>query len=251
MAVYVDGAPVPPSVVEDTAGSYDAPGAGRSLVFLGLRHTDGALLPGVAGSMDDLVILRRALSPSQVREMYSGAYRTAWLNGVNLPWVDFGRDFRKGDPKGYSSAAFRAAFAAYASNGVNAVRLWVHCDAVSSPTLEWSGELLLTRGLQPGFTNHFDDMMALAAEHELSVLPCLWSFDMVEATEENGQPKEGDIAGRCRSLITDVTATQAYVDHALVPLLGVDGAVGLRAVRPRPGVLGDRRPAGADRRIAG
>jgi hypothetical protein len=131
---------------------------------------------------------------------YNG--KAYWLNGVNVPWHNYGADVGGG---AYSSSWFETFFADCQANGVNAVRLWVHCSGWATPEFDGSGNVT---GLDATFLSDLDDILARAANHRVMVMPCLWSFDMTQDNNQNGI-----------GLIMDQAKTQSYIDHALIPMV--------------------------------
>ncbi len=148
-----------------------------------------------------LVLLTVMLPASAVTTItYNG--KASWLNGVNVPWHNFGADVGGG---GYSSSWFETFFADCQANGVNCVRLWVHCSGWATPEFDGSGNVT---GLDATFLSDLDDILARAANHHVMVMPCLWSFDMTKNNNQNGI-----------GLIMDQAKTQSYIDHALIPMV--------------------------------
>lgn len=125
--------------------------------------------------------------------------------GINMPWNNFGYDF--GDSFNYS--AFMQAFKKYSEAGINAVRVWVHPDGRGGLTFAADGSV---SGIKSGFTADFVQMLKLAKDYSLYILPSLWSFDMVKDYSTVGGGLHGDI-------IKDQSKTQSYINNALIPLL--------------------------------
>lgn len=123
-----------------------------------------------------------------------------FINGVNVPWNSFGNDVG-GD--GYDAAWFENFFAQCEQNGINCVRLWIHCSGWATPEFDGNGYVT---GLDANFLSDFDDLMQRAQNHNVMVMPCLWSFDMTR--NQNGI-----------GLISDVNKTQSYIDNALIPIV--------------------------------
>ena len=125
------------------------------------------------------------------------------VNGINIPWRYFGLDFGTSARQvNYDTSFFNHTFAQLQENGVNAIRMWIHCDGRHSPIVDREG---MVRGLPRNFLDDLDDFFGRAAEYDLLVLPVLWTFEMVD---------EGKI-----ELIRDPDKTQIYIDRALVPML--------------------------------
>lgn len=128
------------------------------------------------------------------------AGKEIYLNGANAPWNDFGVDFGCN----YSASTFETMLGNMQNAGVNAVRIWVHIDARCSPTLNASGS---ATGVPTNFYANLDDFMDRARNHNIAVMPVLWSFDMTLKSQGK------------QFLITDATKTQAYIDNVLVPMV--------------------------------
>lgn len=133
-----------------------------------------------------------------------------WLNGINLPWINFGRDFGVDKTSGKKMAE---AFIKFEAAGVNSVRIWIHCDGRASPLFEKPGGLVT--GLPAGFLDDFEAMLDAAHRHGIKVMPALWSFDMVK--EHKGE--KSPFSGVQQSLLLKDDHLDSYVEKALIPLL--------------------------------
>lgn len=138
-----------------------------------------------------------------------------WLNGINLPWVNW-TDFET--PWGgnnYNSQQFEAAFQRYANNGINSVRVWIHCAGEGGPLLDAQGNVT---GVVDVFWENFDDMMRLANQYNILVMPALFSFDIARPTKVlTNYPNH--TAENFRAFIYDPVKTQTYIDRVLIPLV--------------------------------
>ena len=137
-----------------------------------------------------------------------------WLNGINMPWNAFGTDFGTHYQWGplHDSALFDEAFKKYSENGINTVRVWIHCDGRSTP--EFSAPGSEVTGLDANFFSDFDNMMAIAEKYDIFVMPALWSFDMSKVNTDAGQ-----YAGVNTPLIADSIKTLSYINNVLIPLV--------------------------------
>jgi len=125
------------------------------------------------------------------------------VNGINIPWRYFGQDFGASYRQlNYDSTFFNRTFEELQANGVNCIRMWIHCDGRHSPICGKDG---LVRGLPRHFLDDLDDFFSRAARYNLMVVPVLWTFEMVD---------EGKI-----EIIRDPEKTQTYIDQALLPIL--------------------------------
>lgn len=107
---------------------------------------------------------------------------------------------------------FDNTFEKYSENGINCVRIWIHCDGRSTP--EFSAPGSEVTGLDANFFTDFDNMMAIAEKYEIFVMPALWSFDMSKVNTDAGQ-----FAGVNTPLITDSAKTLSYINNVLIPLV--------------------------------
>lgn len=125
------------------------------------------------------------------------------VNGINIPWRHFGQDFGASIRQlNYDSTFFNRTFEELQDNGVNCIRMWIHCDGRHSPIAGKDG---IVRGLPRNFLDDLDDFFGRAARYNLMVLPVLWTFEMVD---------KGNI-----EIIRDPEKTQLYIDQALIPIL--------------------------------
>jgi hypothetical protein len=136
---------------------------------------------------------------------------TPYLNGANIPWNDFGTDFGGGS---YSSSWWNTAFANLHSGGVNAARIWLHCDGRATPTFNGSGDVT---GISSTLVPNLQNMLTEAANNGIHVYLSLWSFDLFNNNHA--------------SLVTNTTYTTDYINNALIPILnGIKGYSALAAI---------------------
>ncbi len=137
-----------------------------------------------------------------------------YINGVNLPWNNFGWDFGRHETlgRGYDAEWFENAFADLEATGVNCVRIWVHCDGRANPNFGSDGSVT---GLDDGMLDELDDFVTRANDHSLMVIVTLWSHDMLEDHTSGA----GRHAGLHSDIIRDIEKTQSYIDHALIPIV--------------------------------
>ena len=136
-----------------------------------------------------------------------------YINGVNVPWNNFGSDVGTHYQWGasYNPSFFTTFFQQCKSYGVNCVRLWIHCDGRTSPEFDDNGNVT---GLDTNFFSNFDDIFRIAALNNVMIMPCLWSFDMTKDFTGTA----GKYAGLHASLIQDTNKTRSYINNALVPM---------------------------------
>lgn len=138
------------------------------------------------------------------------------INGVNTPWENW-NDFGgvSFDPTFWDSH-----FSDLHDIGVNAVRVWVNCDSMVAIKLKPSGEV---REVTEQHWTDVDKLFEIAEKNQIYLMPTLISFDHC---------KSGQYKDRWRSVITDDTAMQSYIDSYVKPfaerygsdpyLLGID-----------------------------
>lgn len=133
-----------------------------------------------------------------------------WLNGINMPWIDFGKDFGADSD---SDKAIADALRKFSEAGVNSVRFWIHCDGRANPLFDQPGGRVT--GLPDGFLDDFEAMLDAAARNDILVMPALWSFDMVK----NRVDEAGPHAGVQVKLLLEDDYLESYIEKALIPLL--------------------------------
>jgi hypothetical protein len=143
---------------------------------------------------------------------YNG--KAYYINGINVPWNQFGSDAGSHYQWGalYDSSFFTSFFKGCKDYGVNCVRLWIHCDGRSTPEFDATGSVT---GLDTNFLSNLDDIFKIAAENNVMIMPCLWSFDMTK----DFTAAAGKYAGMHSDLIKDSLKTVSYVNNALVPMV--------------------------------
>ncbi len=161
----------------------------------------------VAGSISTII---SSSPPNTIT--YNG--KNYYINGINVPWNAFGTDMGTHYQWGalYNPSFFSKFFSECKDYGVNCVRLWVHCDGRSSPEFAADGSV---SGLDSNFISDFDDILRIARENNVMVMPCLWSFDMTKDFTSNA----GQYAGLHADLIKDTSKTRSYINNALIPMV--------------------------------
>jgi hypothetical protein len=167
-------------------------------------------LPGAGQRISEMQVMKRGLIvvlfltlvlPAGAATLqYNG--RAYVLNGVNVPWNWFGNDVGDG---GYDANWFENLFTQCEQNGINCVRLWIHCSGWASPEFDANGYVT---GLSATFLSDMSNLLLRADNHKVMVMPCLWSFDMTKNNNQNGI-----------GLIATQAKTQSYIDNALVPMV--------------------------------
>lgn len=139
-----------------------------------------------------------------------------WISGGNVAWVHFGRDVGPGPTE---LDRFDAMFAELRAAGGNTFRLWLHTHGASTPA--WRDGTVAGPG-----DGTIDDLRAIldrAAAHDVRLMLCLWSFDMLRIS--NGT----DVTDRNLALLTDERILGDYIDRSLVPMV--------EALRGHPAIL--------------
>jgi hypothetical protein len=139
-----------------------------------------------------------------------------WLSGANVAWVNFARDIGPGTT---NLNEFRLAFADMQQHGGNSFRLWLHTTGASTPA--WNGNMVTGPGA--GAIEDLRAILDLAKEHDISLMLCLWSFDMLRIT--NGTT----VTDRAMAILTEDGPMQSYIDNALIPMV--------EALKDHPAIL--------------
>lgn len=145
-------------------------------------------------------------SPNHV--MFQG--KPVYLRGFNIAWFDFAKDFGRG----LDETSLRKALADARATGGNSLRWWIHIDGSQTP--EWGiveGERMV---VGPGGTLIEDLRRALdiAAEHQIYLIPSLWSFDMLYDNAYRLPPVQDNYR-----LLSEDKVLQSYLDNALTPMM--------------------------------
>ncbi|HEY7774345.1 MAG TPA: cellulase family glycosylhydrolase, partial [Marinagarivorans sp.] len=145
---------------------------------------------------------------SSGRIMYNG--EAIYLNGFNIAWFEFARDFGNG----VDENQLRAVLQDVTDAGGNSLRWWFHVDGSMTP--EWgavNGQRLVTG---PGGSAIADLQQALdiASEYGVYIIPALWSFDMLRDNDFRQPPTQDNYR-----LLSDDAVLQSYLDNALVPMV--------------------------------
>jgi hypothetical protein len=127
--------------------------------------------------------------------------QSEWLNGLNIPVKDFGKDFGLN----YDSNWFKAAFAKYQNSGANTVRLWSYFNTAAQSSVLFDGNGYFNSPTGQ-FLNDITDVLTHAGEHNIKVILSLFSFEC--ANEE-----------KCRNMISDSNKQVPFINNALGPLL--------------------------------
>lgn len=130
-----------------------------------------------------------------------------FLNGANFAWVNFARDIGPGFT---NFDRFEKIFQDVHANGGNAMRLWLHTTGANTPEFDATG---LVIGTGENAIEDLRQILDIAWENKVGLMPCLWSFDMLRIS--NGET----ITGRAMSMLEDTTYTRAYINNSLIPMV--------------------------------
>ena len=138
-----------------------------------------------------------------------------FLNGVNLAWIEWGRDFLQ---SGNDGAGFycgvEKAMRALRSNGGNALRVWLFTEPKDH--LVWSEEGFVD-GIAPGVVLMTQTLLELAAHYEILVVLVLFNGAVVRGHQSCSMFEDKEVLA---SLITNVVrplamALQGYEHLAM------------------------------------
>ncbi len=137
-----------------------------------------------------------------------------FINGINIPWNSFGTDVGTHYQWGalYDPDWFEIFFSECEDYGVNTARLWLHADGRSTPEFDINGYVT---GLDDNFFENLDDIFERAENHNVMLILCLWSFDMMKDRTASA----GKFAGVHGDLVRDSTKTNSYIENALIPIV--------------------------------
>jgi hypothetical protein len=130
-----------------------------------------------------------------------------FLSGANLAWVNFAGDIGTGTTDTNRMADI---FLSMHNHGGNVIRWWLHTNGTVSPQFNDTGCVI-----GPGLNTISDikKVLDIAWQREIGVNLCLWSFDMLRATNSAA------VLSRNRLLLTDTNYTRAYINSCLIPMV--------------------------------
>lgn len=126
-----------------------------------------------------------------------------FLSGMNLAWISFGRDLTM-----FNEEDFVGALDELAASGANSVRWWIHVNGSSTP--QWDGHMV--SGMPEGTLDNLERALDLAWERGILIMPCLWSFDMLQEQAEMDPIRN-------KQFLEDNSAVESYLDNALTPMI--------------------------------
>ena len=137
-----------------------------------------------------------------------------FLSGMNLAWMNFAADLDSFDVE-----QFTLALDQISKGGGNSLRWWLHTNGRYSPVFTND----TVSGIRDENITAIKTALDLAYERGIIISLCLWSFDMLQ--NEVGKEKQL----RNKYLLEDSSATMAYINNALIPLV--------KALKGHPGIL--------------
>jgi hypothetical protein len=130
-----------------------------------------------------------------------------FASGGNIAWINFARDIGPGETR---LDLFEEMFREMNENGGNMMRIWLHTNGTSTP--EFSGMDVVGPGV--GAIEDLRDILDLAYFYDLSLLLCLWSFDMLQTGQLTDQQRDRNLG-----LLNDESQLQTYIDNSLIPMV--------------------------------
>ena len=145
-----------------------------------------------------------------------------FVNGINIAWVNFGRDIGVETEFGITKTAynpdlekFTEIFDKVSETGGNVVRWWYHTNGSTSPVFDANDEFVVPN--PDFFETDLRMLLDLAASKGLKIQICLWSFDMLKGRQWRVN------SARNKKILTSEPHLNAYLEHALIPLVKAIG----------------------------
>jgi hypothetical protein len=132
--------------------------------------------------------------------------QSLFVSGSNVAWINFARDIGPGTTR---FDQFEAMFKELRDSGGNSMRLWLHTTGSSTP--QWNGSMVTGPGV--GAIDDLRSILNLAQEYDISLMLCLWSFDMLRIS--NGST----VTDRSFAILTQDANMQSYMDNSLKPMV--------------------------------
>lgn len=135
------------------------------------------------------------------------AGKQLFLNGGNIAWVDFAEDIGPGNTQ---FDLFEEMFKEVNEHGGNTMRLWLHTNGQYTP--EFKGSDVVGPG--EGAIDDLKTILDLAHKYDVSLMLCLWSFDMLRIYEDRPHLHE-----RTFDLLSQQSKTNLYIKNSLIPMV--------------------------------
>ncbi|MFW5776291.1 MAG: discoidin domain-containing protein [Spirochaetota bacterium] len=126
-----------------------------------------------------------------------------FLSGMNLAWMDFGKDLTR-----FNERLWREAVDDVSTAGGNTIRWWIHVNGSENPV--WDGDRVT--GMPEGAIDTLEYALDIAWERGVLIIPCLWSFDILQ--QQGGMDPE-----RNKRFLEDPENIRTYINNALVPMV--------------------------------
>jgi hypothetical protein len=130
--------------------------------------------------------------------------KPVFASGINMAWINFADDLGS-----FNEAKFTQIVREVKAANGNVIRWWLHTNGSKSPIFTHNR----VSGIAEGDLQNLKKALDIAYSNGVLLDLCLWSFDMLQpnAGVENYQ--------RNKDLLEDVSATQAYINNALIPMV--------------------------------
>jgi F5/8 type C domain/Secretion system C-terminal sorting domain len=141
-----------------------------------------------------------------------------FLNGTNVPWVNFGADLgprRASSPNNVNFSEFQTIFQTIHENGGNVMRLWLHTNGAQTPVFDSNGYVT---GPGPYAIQDLKKILSLAQQNNVGLILCLWSFDMLQKAGSEDSLTQTQVNYNYK-LLTDTSYTMAYIRNSLIPMV--------------------------------
>ena len=130
-----------------------------------------------------------------------------FLSGMNLAWIDYGNDLSDLDIE-----EFKGALDEVKEAGGNCLRWWLHINGVYSPTFTNDS----VSGISQACIENLRMACDFAYERGMSIMPCLWSFGMLDYTSGSLDETQAQIN---RRMLVEDEYLDAYIRNALIPMV--------------------------------
>lgn len=148
-----------------------------------------------------------------------------FLNGINLAWgqypsgrASFANDIGP-DPNTPNLSHFKDVLTRLEASGANCMRLWLHTNGAKTP--QWDGSKVIGPGKDT--IADLQVILDMAWDHKISIIPCLWSFDMLRTSFGS------EITDRAMDILTKPEYRQLYIENSLIPMV--------QALKGHPAIL--------------
>ena len=150
--------------------------------------------------------------------------KEVFLSGMNIAWFKFSQDVGRqgynGAPLYVDESLVRKTFQDLRKAGGNCARWWLYTNNAMDPIIDSITDM--TTGIEPNTIDNVRTVLDIAEEYGLVVSVCLLSFDMLKGDHYSPNVAEGWSRYNYDAnykMLTDTTATRAFIDHAVIPLV--------------------------------